>query len=281
MTYLIIQIPAFNEEETLEQTIRDLPKNIDGFNKIEILVINDGSSDTTSQVAKNHGAHHVLELGSNRGLAYAFAAGLRHAIFLGADVIVNTDADNQYDGSSIVELLKPIREGKADIVIGARPVWSVKEFSFIKKLLQWIGSAVIRRLSGQKVTDAPSGFRAYNIKAAKSIFVLDNFTYTLDSIIQARSKNLKIISVPIKVNPVKRKSRLMTSTASYVGRSILTIFRIFFFYHPFKLFSLIALPFLLIGSGLILRFLFYFLIDLGELINSFVIGIGNLIMVLF
>ena len=208
---LIIQIPCYNEEKTLPSVIGDLPRELPGIDKIEYLVIDDGSSDRTVEVAGELGVHHILKLGSNQGLATAFAKGISKAMELGADIIVNTDGDNQYKAEYIKDLIGPIVEGQKDIVIGARPIENIEHFSWTKKKLQQLGSFVVRQFSGTAIADTTSGFRAYSAEAAAKLVVFNRYTYTLETIIQAGHMNMRISSVPIQVNPVTRESRLISS----------------------------------------------------------------------
>lgn len=237
---LIIQIPCLNEERTLPITLADLPKAIPGVDQIEVLVIDDGSSDRTVQVAREHGVDHIVRLTGRKGLATAFKTGLDVAAKLGADIIVNTDGDNQYSGACIPDLIKPILDGRADMVIGDRQVENVGHFSFIKKKLQRLGSWVVRQLSGTDIADTTSGFRAYSRDAALRVNVVSRFTYTLETIIQAGKKNIAITHVPVQTNGKLRESRLFRSIPSYIGRSISTIFRIYTMYEPLRIFSLIG-----------------------------------------
>jgi glycosyltransferase involved in cell wall biosynthesis len=257
---LIIQIPCFNEEQTLPETLADLPREVPGFDIVEWLVIDDGSSDRTSEVARELGVHHVVRHRRNRGLAKAFLTGLDEALKRGADVIVNTDADNQYDGSCIPDITAPVLSGEADIVVGERPIESVPEFSGIKKRLQRLGSAVVRRFSGTTIADAASGFRAFDREAAMRLYVFGRYTYTLETLIQAGWEGLEVKSVPIKVNPQTRPSRLVKSSAQYVRRSASTIVRSYAIYQPFRFFTKIAVvPFVLgaiLGTRWVALFLF-------------------------
>jgi glycosyltransferase involved in cell wall biosynthesis len=261
---LIIQIPCYNEEEYLGVTLNDLPKKLEGIDEIEYLVIDDGSADKTAEIAKKMGVNHIIRHNNNLGLARAFATGIENCLELGADVIVNTDADNQYYGADIEKLIKPILNGTADIVIGARPIDKIKHFSTTKKLLQIIGSSVVRFFSNTDVLDATSGFRAISRKAAYHISIFSNYTYTLETIIQAGRKGLAITSVPIRVNPVNRPSKLIRSTFHYVCSSIITIFRIFIIYKPFRFFVALSLIFLAIGLALGIRFLYFFIMGFGN-----------------
>ena len=256
---LVIQIPCYNEEGTLAITLQALPKSIDGIDKIQVLVIDDGSTDKTIEVARQNGVKDFLILPNNFGLARAFSAGLAESLKLGADIIVNTDADNQYNANDIEKLVKPIIETQADIVIGARPIESIKHFSFIKKCLQKLGSWVMRLVSSTKIADATSGFRAFSANAALKINIFDNYTYTLETIIQAKAKGLEIISVPIEVNPELRKSRLIKNVFDYIKRSTFTMIRMFIVYRPFRFFAIIGTLFLIPGILLGMRFLYFYL----------------------
>lgn len=260
---LIIQIPCFNEESTLAQTIRDIPSEFKGISEVEILVIDDGCTDLTSSVAGQCNAK-VVKHSSNSGLAAAFSTGLKEALKMGADIIVNTDADNQYCGKCIEDLIAPIINKEADMVIGARPISEISHFSFIKKVLQKMGSAVVRLASGTDVPDAPSGFRAFSREAALKLSVFSKYSYTLETIIQARNKGIKIVSVPISVNPPTRKSRLFKSMAGYIVRSVLTIGRIFILYRPFRFFAFIGGILFLAGFALGSRFVFYYFYGSGD-----------------
>jgi glycosyltransferase involved in cell wall biosynthesis len=244
---LIIQIPCLNEEQQLPETLSHLPRTMPGFDEVEWLVIDDGSTDRTVEVALECGVDHVVRFPQNRGLAAAFQAGLDAALKLGADVVVNTDADNQYDAGGIVDLVGPIRDGRADVVIGDRGVAAHDEFSSTKKRLQRMGSWVVARAAGAAVPDATSGFRAYSRGAALELFVVNNFTYTLESVIQAGKRRRAVVSVPVGTNPKSRDSRLFRSMRDYVRRSALVIMRVFANYEPLKFFSWIAL--LLFGAG--------------------------------
>ena len=270
---LIIQIPCLNEEESLPQTLQDLPKRIDGIDVIEILIIDDGSTDRTSEVARQHGAKHIVRFTKRRGLARAFGAGLDAALNAGADIIVNTDADGQYKGADIPRLIKPILEGKADMVIGNRDIENVKQFSWLKKRLQRLGSSVVRHLAESNVADATTGFRAYNKEAALKLNIISEYTYTLESVIQAESKDLAIANIVIATNDVKRPSRLFNSIPEYIKRSIITIVRVYSMFNPFRLFITLGAAFLCIGVIIGCRFLFYFLMGTGEgKIQSLILG---------
>ena len=260
---LVIQIPCYNEEENLLETLNDLPKNIDGVDKIQVLVIDDGSDDKSADIARNFGAS-VIEVKPNKGLANAFKTGLQNALKSGADIIVNTDADNQYCADDIEKIIRPIINNEADIVVGARDILNIKEFSLVKKLLQKFGSAVLRLFSSTTVVDAPSGFRAFSKEAALKINVFDNYTYTMETLIQAGAKGLRVISVPVRVNPVLRKSKLVNNVFSYVCKSMKTILRMFIVYRPFRFFITIAVLMGIIGFGLVLRFLYFYFNGAGN-----------------
>ena len=234
---LIVQIPCLNEEATLPATIADLPRRVDGIDEIELLVIDDGSTDRTVEVAREHGVRHIVRLTNNKGLAAAFQAGLDACLKLGADVIVNTDADNQYKGEDIEKLVAPILAGEADIVVGDRQVARIDHFSGPKKTLQRLGSWVVRRLSGTAIADTTSGFRAYNREAALGLVVVDNFTYTLESLIQAGKMLVAVGQVPVGTNPQTRESRLFGTTGAYVRRNALSILRIYARYEPLRVFA--------------------------------------------
>ena len=234
---LIIQIPCLNEEVTLPETIAALPRQIDGVEEVELLVIDDGSTDRTVEVARECGVEHIVRLTNNRGLAAAFQAGLDACLKLGADLIVNTDADNQYSGADVPKLVAPILAGEADMVVGDRRVATIAHFSGAKKALQRIGSWVVRRLSDTEIADTTSGFRAYNREAALGLLVTDNFTYTLESLIQAGKMLVAVEGVEIATNPQTRESRLFDSTGAYVRRNALSILRIYARYEPLRVFA--------------------------------------------
>ena len=263
MTKLIIQIPCYNEEKTLLTTLEALPKKVEGISEIEVLLINDGSTDKSAQIAEDWGAK-VLNIKPNKGLANAFRSGLQEALNLGADIIVNTDADNQYCADDIAELVKPILEKKADIVVGARDIFSIKEFSPIKKMLQKVGSFVLRLLSSTQVEDAPSGFRAFSREAGIKINVFDNYTYTMETLLQANAKDLKVISVPIRVNEQLRKSKLMKNIFDYIFKSMKTTIRMFIVYRPFRFFITIAGMLAFLGLIVVARFLYYYFMGNGN-----------------
>ena len=256
---LVIQIPCYNEEKSLPVTLADLPKHINGVDEIEVLIINDGSTDKTVQTAKDHGIKHIVEMPHNCGLAKAFVVGINSSLALGADIIVNTDADNQYCASDIEKLIQPILNSEADIVIGSRPVSQIEHFTPMKKLLQKLGSCVMRMVSSTSVEDAPSGFRAFSRNAALQLNVFDNYTYTLETIIQARAKGLQLVCVPISVNPDLRESKLVKNMFDYIRRSVFTMLRMFIIYRPFRFFSILAGLFLFIGMLIGARFLWYYM----------------------
>jgi glycosyltransferase involved in cell wall biosynthesis len=260
---LVIQIPCYNEAESLPHSIPQLPRDVPGCERVEWLVIDDGSVDATADVAVTLGVDHVVRHPVNRGLAAAFMTGLRSAVAQGADIIVNTDADNQYDARDIVNLVQPILEGRAEIVIGARPIGDTEHFSHLKKTLQRLGSGVVRLASNTRVADAPSGFRAFTREAAQRLNVFSSYTYTLETIIQAGHSNIRVLSVPVRTNPDLRPSRLVKSTARYVWRSASTIVRIFATYRPLMFFWLLAAFFLGLGSVLGGWYVFHMLMGQG------------------
>lgn len=261
---LIIQIPCYNEETSLPITLNALPKQISGIDEIEILVIDDGSTDKTVEVAKANGVQHIVSMPHNCGLAKAFVAGINGALAQGADIIVNTDADNQYCADDIEKLVRPILNKEADIVIGTRPVSNISHFSLLKKALQKLGSWVMRRVSSTQVEDAPSGFRAFSRAAALQINIFDNYTYTLETIIQARAKGLQLVCVPINVNPDLRKSKLVRNMFDYIKRSVFTMLRMFIIYRPFRFFSILASLFFISGLLIGLRFLYFYIFSHGS-----------------
>lgn len=261
---LIIQIPCFNEATSLPVTVGALPREVAGCDQVEWLVIDDGSSDDTAAVAKQLGVDHVVRHPVNRGLAAAFMTGLDAAISRGADVIINTDADNQYDARDIATLVGPIIDGSAEFVIGARPIEFTRHFSWIKRRLQAFGSRVVRIASRTDVADAPSGFRAMTRDVALRLNVFNSYTYTLETIIQAGRSNIRVLSIPVRTNPDLRPSRLVKSTSSYVLRSLATIIRIFATYRPMQFFWLIGGVFAAAGIASGVRFLVYFLMDQGN-----------------
>jgi glycosyltransferase involved in cell wall biosynthesis len=271
---LIIQIPCLNEEATLPQTIAELPRRIDGVDEIELLVVDDGSSDRTVAVARECGVEHIVRLTNNRGLAAGFQAGLDACLKLGADVIVNTDADNQYRGADVAKLVSPIVAGEADMVVGDRRVAQIDHFSGGKKRLQRLGSWVVRRVSGTEITDATSGFRSYNREAALQLLVVDNFTYTLESLIQAGKMLVAVDEVAVETNPQTRESRLFDSTGAYVRRNALAILRIYARYEPLRVFATAAGVVLLLAFAAWMPFLIDWIVngDNSGHIQSLILG---------
>lgn len=255
---LIIQIPCYNEAKTLTIALDALPKHIDGIDEIEYLIINDGSKDETVQVAKDWGVDYVISFPQNKGLAMGFMAGIDACIRNGADIIVNTDADNQYCGEDIETLVRPILDGKAEIVIGERPIDNIDDFSPLKKKLQHLGSYVVRLASSTDIPDAPSGFRAFSKEAAMHLNVVNQYTYTLETIVQAGRNKMAITSVPVRTNPELRKSRLFHSMGSYIKKSMLTIVRAFLMYRPLTFFTVCGMIPFILGSVYIIRFLVFY-----------------------
>lgn len=260
---LIIQIPCYNEAETLEVALNDLPKHIDGIDEIEYLIINDGSKDNTVEVAKKWGVNYVVNFRRNKGLAMGFMAGMDACLRNNADIIVNTDADNQYAGSDIEKLVRPIINGETDIVIGERPIDQTEHFSPLKKKLQHFGSFVVRKASKSDIPDAPSGFRAYSREAAMRINVVNEYTYTLETIVQAGRTKIAQTSVPINTNPELRESRLFNSMFGYVKKSMLTILRAFMMYKPMRFFNIIGGIIFALGVLLGIRYLVFFAMGNG------------------
>jgi len=285
VTKLVVQIPCYNEAATLRTTLNALPKVIAGVDQIEVLIIDDGSEDETVAVARDAGADHVVTLPRNSGLARAFMAGLEASARAGADIIVNTDADNQYNADDIAKLIEPILAGKAEIVVGSRPISEIGHFSPTKKLLQCIGSWVVRRASNTDIHDAPSGFRAMTRDAAQQLNVFSEYTYTLETIIQAGQKGMAITSVPIRVNGETRPSRLIRSIRSYVWRSIVTIIKIFITYRPFRFFAWLGGILFLAGFLIGIRFLYYFVVGDGTghiqslILSSLLMSMGFMVVV--
>lgn len=255
---LIIQIPCFNEADTLEVTLNDLPKHIDGIDEIEYLIIDDGSHDNTAEVAKKWGVNYVVRFRRNKGLAKGFMAGLDACLKNGADIIVNTDADNQYCGADIETLVRPILEKRAHIVIGERPIDDTEHFSPLKKKLQHFGSWVVRKASKTTIPDAPSGFRAYSREAAMRINVINDYTYTLETIVQSGREKMAVISVPIHTNPELRESRLFHSMWGYIKKSMLTIVRTYLMYRPLYFFFMLGGILALVGVGFFVRYFVFF-----------------------
>ena len=255
---LIIQIPCFNEAETLEVTLNDLPKHIDGIDEIEYLIIDDGSHDNTAEVAKKWGVHYVVRFRRNKGLAKGFMAGLDACLKNGADIIVNTDADNQYCGADIETLVRPILDKKAHIVIGERPIDDTEHFTPLKKKLQHFGSWDVRKASKTTIPDAPSGFRAYSREAAMRINVINDYTYTLETIVQSGREKMAVMSVPIRTNPELRESRLFHSMWGYIKKSMLTIVRTYLMYRPLYFFFMLGSILALVGVGFFVRYFVFF-----------------------
>ena len=255
---LIIQRPCFNEAETLEVTLNDLPKHIDGIDEIEYLIIDDGSHDNTAEVAKKWGVHYVVRFRRNKGLAKGFMAGLDACLKNGADIIVNTDADNQYCGADIETLVRPILDKKAHIVIGERPIDDTEHFTPLKKKLQHFGSWVVRKASKTTIPDAPSGFRAYSREAAMRINVINDYTYTLETIVQSGREKMAVMSVPIRTNPELRESRLFHSMWGYIKKSMLTIVRTYLMYRPLYFFFMLGSILALVGVGFFVRYFVFF-----------------------
>ncbi len=254
---LIIQIPCYNESETLEIALNALPKQLQGIDEIEYLIINDGSKDNTVEVAQKWGVHHIVNFTQNKGLAKGFMAGLDECLRQGADIIVNTDADNQYMADDIQKLIQPILDKRADYVIGARPIDETEHFSFLKKKLQHIGSWAVRKASATDIPDAPSGFRALSREAAMRINVVNDYTYTLETIVQAGREKLAITWVPIRTNEELRPSRLFKSIWGYVKKSIVTILRAYMMYKPLKFFTFCMIPPTIVGIAFITRYFIY------------------------
>lgn len=263
MTKLVIQIPCYNEQATLPQTVQDLPRSLPGVDEVEYLVIDDGSTDHTSEVARELGVHHIVRLKQNRGLAHAFVVGLEAALFAGADIIVNTDADNQYRGDDIGHLIQPILEERADIVIGDRDVGTLEHFSPFKRLLQRLGSWVVERASGIPIPDATSGFRAFTREVALRLTVLGDYTYTLEMLIQAGARRMSVVYVPIRTNPQTRPSRLISNIPSFLTISAATIIRFYTMYRPLQVFTTIGGTLITCGIALGLRFLYFHFVGRG------------------
>lgn len=277
---LIIQIPCYNEEKTLPICLKALPREVEGFDKVEWLIIDDGCQDKTVDVAKSYGVDHFVRFPKNKGLAKGFIAGLEACIRLGADVIVNTDADNQYNALDIPQLVAPILSGTADMVIGSRPINDIEHFSAIKKILQRLGSKVVRIASKTSVEDATSGFRAISRDAAMRLNVFNEYTYTLETVIQGGQKNMSVESVPVRTNGYLRPSRLMRSISSYIRKSISTIIRIFVVYKPFRFFMTIGVLLLTVGFFVASRFLYFYMVYGGAghvqslILASILLGTG-------
>jgi glycosyltransferase involved in cell wall biosynthesis len=270
---LIVQIPCFNEEASLPETVADIPKRIKGIDTIELLVIDDGSTDRTSEVARRLGVHHIVRNKRNIGLARSFRVGLDHCITLGADIIVNTDADNQYRGADIARLVEPILEGRVDVVVGDRQTATIAHFSARKKMLQRWGSWVVRSFSDVDVPDAVSGFRAISRDAAMRLNIVSPFSYTIEMLIQVGKKGMAFTSVPIRTNPKTRDSRLYKNVIRFIERSATTLIRMYSMYQPLRVFTALGLFVALVGLIPMLRFLYYyFFVDGAGKIQSLVIG---------
>lgn len=261
---LVVQIPCYNEAATLAATLGAIPRRIEGVDRVEVLVIDDGSTDDTADVARRHGTDHVVRFVQRRGLARAFKAGVEAALELGADIIVNTDGDNQYDGADIPRLVGPILAGEADIVVGDRDPGSLPHFSRLKRWLQRLGSWAMRRLSGTEVADATSGFRAYSREAALQLNVVTEFTYTLETLIQAGKRRLVVVDVPIRARPTQRASRLAPSMGHYLAQAGAAMARAYALYEPLKVFSILGTLLMLGGVALGIRFLYYWFGGAGQ-----------------
>ncbi|MCA9712189.1 MAG: glycosyltransferase family 2 protein [Myxococcales bacterium] len=277
---LIIQIPCLDEREQLGTTLADLPRHVPGVDEIEVLIIDDGSTDGTADVARELGVHHIIRFPRNRGLAAAYAAGIDACLRLGADVVVNTDADNQYRGADIPRLVEPILAGRADVVVGDRRTDTIPHFSLLKRILQRWGSRVVRRASGTAVADSTSGFRALSRHAASALFVHNRFTYTLETIIQAGQAGLVLENVPVQTNPQTRQSRLFRSIPEYLRRNGGVILRAYNMYWPVQTFGFLAALLLLLGLALGGRFLYYYALDpnYSGYVQSLLVGVGSVVL---
>lgn len=270
---LIIQIPCYNEEHTLPQTVKDLPTDIDGIDTIEYMIIDDGSKDKTVEVAKSLGVHHIVRNKNNRGLARTFRKGIDECLKRGADIIVNTDGDNQYAGWDVAKLVVPILEGTADVVVGDRKTQDIEHFSPLKKLLQKVGSYVVKKVSGVQVPDAVSGFRAYSREAALQLNIISPFSYTIEALIQSGKKHMAVAHVPVETNAKTRESRLFTSIPKFIERQLTTIVRMYTMYQPLRVFVLIGAIITLVGLIPIVRFLiFYMMGDGNGHLQSLILG---------
>jgi glycosyltransferase involved in cell wall biosynthesis len=260
---VIIQIPAYNEAATLPQTVQDLPQTLPGVDQIEYLLVDDGSTDRTVEVARSLGIHHIIHHRQNRGLAAAFVSGLNGALAAGADIIVNTDADNQYCGADVIRLVQPILEERADIVVGDRGVAASEHFSPLKRWLQSVGSWVVQRTAGIPIPDATSGFRAFSREAALRLTVLSDYTYTLETLIQAGARRIALIYVPVRTNPQTRKSRLIRNIPSFMSLSVVSILRFYTMYQPLRVFMSLGGLLVAVGALLVLRFMYFYLAHNG------------------
>ena len=270
---LIVQIPCYNEEHTLPETLNDIPREIEGVDTVEIMIIDDGSTDRTIEVAKSLGVDHIIRNKNNRGLARTFRKGIDECLKLGADIIVNTDGDNQYAGWDIPKLIKPILEEKADVVIGDRKTQDINHFSPLKKLLQRLGSYVVKKVSGVQVPDAVSGFRAYSREAALQLNIISPFSYTIEALIQSGKKHMAVTHVPVETNAKTRESRLFTSIPKFIERQLTTIVRMYTMYQPLRVFVLLGALITLIGLIPIVRFLiFYMMGDGNGHLQSLILG---------
>ena len=270
---LIIQIPCYNEERTLPQTVKDLPTHIEGIDVIEYMIIDDGSKDNTVEVAKSLGVHHIVRNKNNRGLARTFRKGIDECLKRGADIIVNTDGDNQYAGWDVAKLVVPILEGKADVVVGDRKTQDIEHFSPLKKLLQKVGSYVVKKVSGVEVPDAVSGFRAYSREAVLQLNIISPFSYTIEALIQSGKKHMAVTHVPVETNAKTRESRLFTSIPKFIERQLTTIVRMYTMYQPLRVFVLIGAIITLVGLIPIIRFLiFYMMGDGNGHLQSLILG---------
>lgn len=285
MTKLIIQIPCYNEEASLPATLAELPRELPGISNIEWLIIDDGSTDQTVRVAREYGVNHVVRHTKNRGLAQAFMTGLQTCLELHADIIINTDADNQYYAGDMLKLINPILDGSADIVIGSRPIASITHFSLVKKILQNLGSWFVRKVSKTKIRDTTSGFRAFTRKAAMEMHVFNGYTYTLETIIQAGQKDMAIMDVPIRINEKLRPSRLIKNIPDYLQKSSLTIVRIFMTYQPFTFFAIPGSICFFLGTLIGIRFLYYYAISGGSghiqslILTAILISLGGFLVI--
>lgn len=278
---LIVQIPCFNEESTLPQTVADIPRHMPGIDKVEILIIDDGSQDRTIEVARELGIEYIVVNKINMGLARTFRRGLEACLKAGADIVINTDGDNQYCGADIPLLVQPILEGRADMVIGDRQTAKIGHFSPFKKLLQWLGSGVVRKLAGIWVPDTVSGFRAFSREAAIRLNIVSPFSYTIETVIQAGKKDMAVVSVPVRTNPKTRESRLFKSIPKFIERQVSTILRMYAMYQPLKVFVMLGTVLCVVGVIPIARFLYFYIIGTGDgHIQSLILG-GVLLMMGF